>query len=147
MISWCFGLLFFFFSTVVAVASPPEGHDLVAYPSCLRLVFLFLFYAPLWSSLALRIIFGVLFFLIFLSSLSFLSLSHVFSLFQCTGTWVAGVRMSRLLFVFCIGCRISSGGARPRCVSILPQALGTEARRQQYCMRTRVREFEMNLFL
>ena len=30
-----------------------------------------------------------------------------------------------LCFVFCVACRIPSGGARPRCVSILSQARGT----------------------
>ena len=40
--------------------------------------------------------------------------------------WVASLFLvvSVLLVCFWIACRISSGGARPRCVSILPQARG-----------------------
>ena len=91
---------------VLPVASPPGGHDLVAYPSCLRLGVLFLPLCglPLLFVSPLEVFVFILFyFIVFLPFSGFLSLSFVFLSFLGY-VRVTGVRMLCLLYpVRCSG--------------------------------------------
>ena len=99
----------------------PGGHDLVAYPSCLRLVEVFSF-SPRWSSpsalgtgtgINFR---GIRLISFFCFSFSFLSLSFVFSLSM--RIWVAGVRVSCLSYpVRWHGIALSTTFTALRCIT------------------------------